>query len=160
MAKIPQRHIYIKTYVRFQENKFILNTPKKFVDYNFFLPRKIFFKKFSYVLESLFFLNENIVFFDKDFNFNYLPFNYKVIFSRSPALLRKTLKFFNVNSIIFLNTGGKENFFKKFNNFNLLKVSSSRSRSNYIDIDLSLPNTTVNNYILYIFVLNTYLYFK
>ena len=106
----------------------------------------------------MFFLKKNCVFLNYENNLNYLPISNKILFGRGNRQLYKTIKFFNVNTFIYLNMGKKLFTFNKLASFKLINISSNNHLNNTkIDVNLNLPNTVFYNYLTYIIVINLYL---
>jgi len=113
------------------------------------------------ILYHTFKFNNNVLFVDLDNNYNYLPFNNSIIFNRSSTQLYKTLKYFNVNVILYMNIRKKDFFLKKLFNLNCINISSNidLNRSS-VDLFLELPNSKLTNYLVYIFTIGLYLKIK
>ena len=112
--------------------------------------------KFKLLIDILFSGKTNLLFVDYNYNYNYLPISNKILFSRSSKNLVKTIKFFNVSAIIFLNLNKKKFILKKFIKFNLINISSNfLIKSPAIDFCLNLPNSNFYNYLLFIFILES-----
>ena len=117
--------------------------------------------KYSNFCSNIFQLNNNILFIDIDNNFNYLPCNNKLILNKSPQRLYQFLKYFNVNTIVFMNLKKKNSLLQKLLSYKLINISVNNSiRGIDIDLQLELPNTPLMNYIIYIHTLHIYLKFK
>lgn len=108
------------------------------------------------VLYTVFLANKNVFFVDNNTNFNYLPVDYKILYARTQSLLKKTIKYFNVTAVIFLDFGYNNFFLKKLQKCRLLHINCNGS-SKGTDINLGLVNTKINNYLLYVFIINLYL---
>lgn len=132
----------------------------KFFLHNYLLPKSVL----SIVIplfHNIFSSYNNCLFINCDDNLNYLPVSNKILFSRGGKQLYKTIKFFNINTLVFLNVGKKLSVFNKLTSYKLINVSSSSIINNSkIDFNLGLPNTTFYNYLVYIVVVNLYLKIK
>jgi hypothetical protein len=115
-------------------------------------PNKIY-KNILLLLSNLFKMGINFLILDKDFNFNYLPFNADIL---NKYDVYKTLKHFNVKVIIFLDL--KPRMVKKYLNFNLLNISFTNNINiKYMDFFSKHKNLKIFHYIIYIYLLNLYL---
>jgi hypothetical protein len=110
------------------------------------------------LFSNIFFLKKNCLFINRTDNLNYLPVPNSVLFSRNSKYLRKVIKFFDVNTLVFLDTGKESFTFSRLTSFKLINVSSSTSLVNTaVDLNLCLPNTTFYNYLTYIVIMDLYL---
>lgn len=119
------------------------------------------FKKILVIVSKLFYLNKNILFVDKNTNYNYLPVNNELIFNRTSNNLNKIVKYFNIALIFYLDLKKKKFIFKKLYACNLINVSvSPKLIKNKFDLNLNCINNPIYMYLLYILVINTYLKIK
>ncbi len=156
---------------RFKKKKFLINYSKNdfsLYTYNsiplncffFNVFDKFFFKKIFYLLTNLFFTNHNALFVDLETNYNYLPIDNKVLFSRSFSTLHKYIKYFNIGLIFYINLKKKKFIFKKLYGCNLINVSLSNNLiENKFDLNLNIKNN-LHLYVFYLFVVNLYLNVK
>ncbi len=173
-------YIYLKFYnfllnkgfKKFEKKKFLLEYSKNdfFIlkinhiscNYSFFnkIINKYVFKKLTFILSNLFYLNKNLLFVDVDTNYNYLPIKNDVLFNRSFSKLPKLIKYFDIALIFYINLKKKKFIFKKLYNCNLINVSLT---SELVDskFDFSLPfKDKLSIYVFYLFVLNFYIKVK
>jgi hypothetical protein len=114
------------------------------------------FKKILHVLQVLFVTNNNVLFIDFSFNFNYLPIKNELLFNRSYKQLLKLVKFFNVGLILVFNLNNKPFYAKKILNLGVVSLSASSCfAKNVLDLNVS-TNNLVYNYTLYIATLQLY----
>ena len=119
------------------------------------------FSKLFGLINTLFSNNKNIIIIDYNYNYNYLPLSNKNLLGRSEKNLQKLLTYFNIGSVIFLNLNKKLSLFKKLFKFRLINVSlNTELVSSNFDIHIDLPNTPITHYLVYTFILNTYLKIK
>jgi hypothetical protein len=103
-------------------------------------------------------LGVNILVIDYNSNYNYLPITQKSIFNRSTKDFFKTIRYFNIGVILYLNINKKNFILKKFLNFNLINISLSDKTSQKIfDFNVGISNNPLYVYIIYITILNFYL---
>lgn len=115
------------------------------------------FKKFIYLFQILFLTKHNILFMDHNINFNYLPINNDILFSRSYRQLLKLVKFFNVGLVVIFNLSQKPFYAKKILNLGIIALTSdSRFVNNILDLNTA-TNNPIYNYTLYIATLQLYL---
>ncbi len=106
----------------------------------------------------VFSLKKNLIFIDNSTNYNYLPINNYLLFSRSKKNLHKLVKYFNVGVIIFLNTNCKLFTIKNLLKLKLINISLNNTFfSKNVDLNLNTPNNYIYNYIIYILVIKLYL---
>jgi hypothetical protein len=177
---INNLHFFIKVYFvwnlcfkkKLEKKEFLLDfskndsiTPKSvffrnnlfFISFN----NKHDFKKILVIVSNLFFLNKNILFVDRNINYNYLPINNELIFNRTSNNLNKIIKYFNIALIFYLDLKKKKFIFKKLYACNLINVSvSSKLLKNKFDLNLDQINNPVYMYLLYVSVINMYLKIK
>lgn len=102
-------------------------------------------------------LNKNIIFIDCNYNYNYLPIENKMLFSRSSVNLIKTFKYFNVAAVVFFNLSNKNYIFRKILNLNCINISfSSIHISDKLDINLNSGNSDILNYLFYVKFIQIY----
>lgn len=95
---------------------------------------------------------------DYNYNYNYLPLNNDLIFSRSKKNLHKLVKYFNVGVIVFFNTNSKLFTIKSLLKLKLINISSSNFfLHKNIDMNLDLPKNDTYNYIMYILIIKLYI---
>lgn len=136
-------------YKNIQLYKFILN--------NCLLPRKVLGILISF-FSNIFFLKKNCLLLDYENNLNYLPISNKILFDRDNRSLYKTVKFFNVNTLVFFNMNKKLFIFSKLTSYKLINISTNTLLdNNRVDINLGLPKTTFYNYLVYVIIINIYL---
>lgn len=110
---------------------------------------------------NMFFLKKNCLFVDRISNLNYLPVPNSVLFSRNSKYLRKIIKFFDVNTFVFLDMSKESFIFSRLASFKLVNVSPSTSLTNTaVDLNLDLPNTAFYNYLVYTIIIGLYLKIK
>ena len=132
---------------------------------NYFLNQTMFsflFKnnlfKFSKLLYSVFEQNKNILIVDYNYNYNYLPIKNINIFSRSKKNFNKFLNYFNVSTILFLNLNKKKFIFKKLQNHRTINITlGGNMYPSKFDLSLSMQNTKIVHYIIYLHVMQIYL---
>lgn len=108
-------------------------------------------------MQNNFKLGYNIIIVDYNFNYNYLPFVNNFFFSRSLKDLYKYIRFFNVNTVIFLDVNKKRFIFKKLCKFKLISISVNNSIQLNLDLNLDITSTPVSNYIFFLMVMDIYL---
>lgn len=156
MVKIPKKVIFKRLSINFSHNKFKHNH-QIFFKNNFF--EKLFkgkLNKLTLLCTNLFILKKNILFLDYNFNFNYLPIIQKNLIEVTVKNLHKLTKFYNINSIIFFNLNKKKALFKKFFNMNLINISTTHNQKSF-DLNLSISNSPILHYILFIYISQIYL---
>ena len=134
---------------------------------NLFLSNGIFsnllninFNKLSFMLGTLFQLNKNILIVDYNYNYNYLPVSHENLIGSSSKFLYKASKYFNLGAILFLNLNKKQPLFKKFLNLNLINIVSNAKFDKKFDFNITVENTPISNYLIYLYILNIYLKIK
>ena len=91
-------------------------------------------------------------------NYNYLPIKNKEIFSRSNKKFNKTLNYFKVSVLLFLNLNKKKFIFKKLQRNKVINITLGHGmNSNKFDLSLNLQNTKIIHYIIYLCVMDIYL---
>ena len=130
--------------------------PYNLIKFNLFLKKIFFF--FVNFINNNYNLGYNIIIIDYNTNYNYLPLLNKFLFSRSLQDLYKYIKFFNVNTVIFLDVNKKRFIFKKLLKFKLISISVNSDIRYNLDLDLNITSTPVTNYIFYLILI--YLYLK
>ena len=127
--------------------------------FNFFFKDSLV--KLLAVLYHIFSLGGNIVFIDFNFNFNYLPLDNRNFFCRSKKKLQKMLNYFNVKAIIYFNINKKQFIIKKLHQFKLINISCNNDLilKNF-DLSINTPNTHINHYLTYIYILSFFLKIK
>jgi hypothetical protein len=149
-----------KSLIVFQTNDFKKPFFKNFLIKSplFKIIPNIFLKRLAHILYYTFKFNNNVLFVDFDTNYNYLPFRNGTIFDRSSTQLYKTVKFFKINTIFYLNIRKKDFFLKKLFNLNCINISFNNDLDkSSVDLFLDLPNSKVTNYLMYIFTMGLYL---
>ena len=155
---------------RFEKKKFLLiHTKNDFILpifnnlSNFYLHfgfEKFFLKKITYLLTNIFSLNQNVLFVDFNINYNYLPVDNKIIFSRSFSKLHKYIKYFNIGLVFYKDLKKKKFIFNKLFTCNLINVSlTNEFVESKFDLNLNIKNN-LHFYVFYLFVINTYLKVK
>jgi len=129
--------------------------PYNLIKFNLFL-KKIFFFFIGFINNN-YNLGYNIIIIDYNINYNYLPLLNKFLFSRSLQDLYKYIKFFNVNTVIFLDVNKKRFIFKKLLKFKLISISVNADIRYNLDLDLNITSTPITNYIFYLIVMDLYL---
>ena len=100
----------------------------------------------------------NILVVDYNHNYNYLPITQKSIFSRSAKKLFKTIRYFNIGIILYLNLNKKNFIFKKFLNLNLINiVVDNKISQKKFDFNINVGNNPLYMYIIYVTLLGFYL---
>jgi hypothetical protein len=121
---------------------------------------KLIFKKLIFLITNLFSFNKNLLFVDIESNYNYLPIDNNILFSRSSSKLHKVIKYFNIAAIVYINLKKKKFIFKKLYNSNLISISLSNTLiKNKFDLNLSTNNKIIL-YMFYLIVLNLYIKVK
>lgn len=147
----------------FVKNDFSTKNQKYYTNifcYNFF-EKNSNFKKLIYVVSNLFLLNKNVLFIDSNVNYNYLPIDNKLLFSRSFKKLSRIVRYFNVAVIFYVDLSKKKFIFKKLYNCNVINVSLTNSFvSKKFDLNLNIINNYLYTYLFYLLVINLYLNIK
>jgi len=128
--------------------------------YNFmsiYLPQKKNFFFFLNFFRNNIYCGYNILFVDFKFNYNYLPIDNNLIFSRSLKDLYKFVKLFNINLVFFMDINKKKFIFKKLYRYKLISVSTDKDIFNNIDYNLNIHTTPIINYMLYVVLMDIYL---
>lgn len=116
------------------------------------------FNRLVVLLQNMLYSNNNVLFVDFNLNFNYLPITNKTLFSRSSRNLSKLLKYFNISVICFINLNKKKFIFKKLISSKTINISiDSKTFLKKFDLNLSLPQNKLTNYILYLVIMSIYL---
>ena len=97
------------------------------------------------------------MFVDFKFNYNYLPIDNNLIFSRSLKDLYKFVKLFNINLVLFMDINRNKFIFKKLYRYKLISVSTDKNIFNNIDYNLNIYTTPIINYMLYVVLMDIYL---
>lgn len=119
------------------------------------------FKKITNLVSNLLFLNKNVLFIDNNINYNYLPIDNNILFSRSYKKLYKIIRYFNIAVIFYVDLKKKKFVFKKLYNCNLINISiSNKFISKKFDLNLGFINNYIHTYLFYLVILNLYLKIK
>jgi hypothetical protein len=98
---------------------------------------------------------------DYNHNYNYLPLNNSILFSRSTKKLPKIIKYFNIGVILYFDLKNKKFIFKKVSNQKIINISlTNLTTSKKFDLSLNFCDTKISNYMIYLLILNTYLKVK
>ena len=152
----PNKHKQIKK-ISFYTNN-IINKKINFKN-NFFLTKFNLnnLLKFTFFLENILNRNLNILLVDYNYNYNYLPISNALIFNRSVKTLNKLIKYFNIVSIIYFDINKKTFIFKKLTRLKLVNISvTNTTLVKNFDFSLNVKNNSINNYLIYIHVMNIY----
>ena len=104
------------------------------------------------LLSKLLFSGVNFLVLDNDYNYNYLPTNNTY---SSNKLLYKTINYFNIRVLFFLNL--KPGTIKKFSNLNLLNITLTNNYNlNNVGFSSKFKNLRIFHYMLYIYILGVY----
>lgn len=113
------------------------------------------FYKLVVFLKELYKLNYNIYILDFINDYNYLPISNKILKKKNQNFY-KYLKYFNVKSILYLNTN--KGLITKFFKFKLINVTTNKGIcKNTFDFTVDIYNDVYSTYLLYLIILNTYL---
>ncbi len=161
LKKIPTKFIFNKLKISFSGNNNSFLFKPLFSNKLFGFTINNNFNKLIKLFQNILTLNKNILFIDFNFNFNYLPVTNTILFSRSAKSFNKVLKYFNISFVVFLNLNKKKFIFKKLFSSKVINISTDNNTfSNKFDLNLSLPQNKLINYILYLCVMNIYLIVK
>ena len=164
LNKIKTKHPYkYKIFIQYTNNEFIGSTKINFFKstplFKHILPKQKTTKLLSFL--SSFFFYKNVLFMDYNHNYNYLPINNGMLFSRSFKKLSKIINYFDVGAILYFNLNNKKYVFRKVSDQKIINISLTKSTtSKKFDLSLNFSNTEVSNYMLYLLVLNIYLKVK
>ena len=137
--------------VPFLKNNFHTGTINKFNCFSFIFPNKVL-KNMTLLLSKLLFSGVNFLVLDNDYNYNYLPTNNTY---SSNKLLYKTINYFNIRVLFFLNL--KPGTIKKFSNLNLLNITLTNNYNlNNVGFSSKFKNLRIFHYMLYIYILGVY----
>jgi hypothetical protein len=113
------------------------------------------------ILYTIFKVNGNIIFVDFNFNFNYLPLQNYNFFCRSKKKLQKILNYFDVRAIIYFNLNKKQFILKNLYKHKMINISCNANLiPKNFDLSLKIPNTYINHYLTYIYILSFFLNIK
>lgn len=114
-------------------------------------------KKTNTLFINLFALECNVVFFDTDFNYNYIPgFSNTLLGGRYKDFLKKK-NYFNVKCIFFFNVGSKKKLVYRLSKTNNINVFLDKKLHNTTDLNFFRKNNPLRNYCIYIQMLGLYL---
>jgi hypothetical protein len=160
--KIPNKTFSNKLKLNFIKNNLCIIHKKPFFKQNtikHLLPAN--FSKLIKIISNIFLLNKNIIIIDYDFNYNYLPLQNEDLFSRSHKNFTKHITYFDVLAVFFLNLNKKKFIFKKLFSTKVINISLGADLySNKFDFKLNLLNNKVSHYLVYIYIMNTYISLK
>ena len=151
-----------KFFINFSKNEFLpyTSTTNTLNSYFIYIFDKFVFKKLTFLVANLFSFNKNLLFVDIETNYNYLPIDNSVLFSRSFSKLHKLIKYFNIAVVCYINLKKKKFVFKKLYDSNLINVSLSNTLvRNKFDLNLNITSKVVL-YVFYLMVLNLYIKVK
>lgn len=149
----------------FSKNDFSCKNEIILFNYNYVFLKNFFvqtnFKKLIYIVSNLFFLNKNILLVDVFNNYNYLPLDNKLLFSRSFKKLSKLISYYNIYAIFYINLKKKKFVFKKLFNNNVINISLSKNLiSKKFDLNINISENKIYMYLLYVYILKLYLKIK
>ena len=136
----------------FQKNDFFLKNTNTIKKNTIIFSDKIL-KNIVFVLANLFSMGINFLVLDKNHNYNYLPVGDSYLNKKKTY---KIIKYFKIKVLLFLEM--KPSKIKNFLDFNLFNITTNYCTvSGGIYFSSKIKNIKIFHYMVYIFMLNTYL---